>query len=214
MACGPVDLECEGPQTDRGGETVGVKPIIAPEPRRIDCGLGRVVEARDGFTVALVEGDDHLTGFPARGCGLSCGTASSLDLVADARDDQGLQGEGGWLTHAAPVSLARFGEVDGRMDQGVGYAAIARVSGRSGQGDIVMGVSAMSGITITAHNGVHYGLKATIDRHESVLGRGMAADFGDVGPDGLWKLYIFKIDGARFGQGAVAVADEGRNARA
>ena len=71
-----------------------------------------------------------------------------------------------------------------------------------------MGIRTMTGITFTAQYGIHHGLQATIDRHQGVLGRGVATDFGNVGPDRLWKLNIFKVDGARFGQGAVAVAEQ------
>ena len=42
----------------------------------------------------------------------------------------------------------------------------------------------------------------------------MAAELRDVGADRLWKFDIFKVDSARLDQGAVAVADEGRYARA
>jgi hypothetical protein len=65
-----------------------------------------VIKAGDGLGITLDKGDYHLAGFPARGCGLSSSPASSLDLIADARDDQGLEGETCRLTHAAPFALA------------------------------------------------------------------------------------------------------------
>ena len=117
-----------------------------------------MIKASDGFGIALDKGDNHLAGFPARSCGLGSSAASRLDLIADARDDQGLEGQGGWLTHAAPFAFARLGQVDGRKDQGVGYTAISSVAGRAGEGDIMMGICAMTGIAITAQYGIHHRL--------------------------------------------------------
>ena len=70
----------------------------------------------------------------------------------------------------------------------------------------------MSGVAITPQNRVHHRLQATIDREKGVMGRSVAADFGDMGPDRLWKLDIFKVDGARFGERAVAITKERRDA--